>query len=114
MLVTDAMPCVGGEETRFTLQGRPIVARDGACFDAQGVLAGSTLDMAQAVANTHRLLGVDLDEALMMASAAPAAFMGLAAERGAIRPAFVADLVALNEDLTVWATWIGGAMRGGD
>ncbi len=111
MLVTDAMPCVGGDAPSFELQGRTIFVRDGACYDDQGVLAGSNLDMAAAVANAHRLLGLSLDQALAMASAAPAGFLGLDGQRGSVRSGLAADLVALNDDLGVWATWIDGAFE---
>ena len=111
MLVTDAMPCVGATADTFVLQGRTIHVRGGACYDDDGVLAGSNLDMARAVANAHQTLDLPLGEALAMASAAPAAFLGLSAERGTLAPGRAADLVALNDDLTVWASWIGGEME---
>jgi len=111
MLVTDAMPCVGGDAPSFELQGRTIFVRDGACYDDHGVLAGSNLDMAAAVANAHRLLGLGLDQALAMAGAAPAAFLGLSGQRGRLAPGLAADLVALDDALTVWATWIDGEMQ---
>jgi len=40
--------------------------------------------------------------------AAPAAFRGLQGERGRIAVGQAADLVLLDEDLQVRATWIGG------
>jgi len=108
MLVTDAMPCVGSDAPSFELQGRTIYVRDGACFDANGVLAGSAIDMASAVAGAHRHLGLPLAEAVAMASASPAAFLGQGGERGEIAPGMAADLVLLNDDLAVADTWIGG------
>ena len=75
MLVTDAMPTVGSESKEFVLQGKPIVARDGACFDEDGRLAGSDLDMAWAVRNAIGLLDLAPETAFAMASAAPAAFL---------------------------------------
>ena len=63
MLVTDAMPCVGSDQTAFNLQGKTIVLRDGACFDETGTLAGSALDMASAVRNAVAMLGLDLADA---------------------------------------------------
>lgn len=108
MLVSDAMPSVGAEGDHFILQGRRITVRDGLCYDDQGVLAGSDLDMASAVRNCVSMLGVDLSTALAMASASPAAFLGLSDRRGAITPGQAADLVALDHDLRVVETWIGG------
>jgi N-acetylglucosamine-6-phosphate deacetylase len=109
VLVTDAMPCVGSELTSFELQGKAIQVRDGACFDDDGTLAGSTLDMASAVRNTVRMLGLDLVEASRMASRNPAEFLGLDHELGRIAVGCFADLVLLNDDLEVLETWIHGA-----
>jgi N-acetylglucosamine-6-phosphate deacetylase len=108
MLVTDAMPCVGGDRHSFVLQGKTIFVRDGACYDGEGRLAGSDLDMASAVRNAVRLLGLSLAEASTMASGAPAAFLGLAEETGRIAAGLRADLVLLDDDLRVRETWIGG------
>ncbi|HEX5182243.1 MAG TPA: N-acetylglucosamine-6-phosphate deacetylase [Allosphingosinicella sp.] len=108
MLVTDAMPCVGGDRHSFILQGKTILVRDGACYDVEGRLAGSDLDMASAVRNAVRQLGLSLAEASTMASGAPAAFLGLAGETGRIAPGLRADLVLLDDDLCVRETWIGG------
>ena len=108
MLVTDAMPPVGGEREDFTLYGQTMTCRDGKCSTAEGTLAGSALDMASAVRNTVRRLGLPLDEACRMASAYPAEFLGLGHELGRIAPGYRADLVVLDEDLQVAGTWIGG------
>src|SRR5260370_32387731 len=40
MLVTDAMPPVGGSRTEFRLGGKQIIVRDGRCVTADGILAG--------------------------------------------------------------------------
>ncbi|WP_064745952.1 N-acetylglucosamine-6-phosphate deacetylase [Lysobacter antibioticus] len=108
MLVTDAMPPVGGEREDFVLYGQTMTCRDGKCSTAEGTLAGSALDMASAVRNSVRRLGLPLDEACRMASAYPADFLGLGDELGRIAPGYRADLVALDEDLQVTGTWIGG------
>ena len=109
MLVTDAMPSVGGPRDHFMLQGRRITVKDGRCKDEAGVLAGSDLDMGSAVRNAVSLLGLDLASALRMASAAPAAFVNLPGRRGEIAVGQAADLVVLGSDLTPTATWIDGA-----
>ena len=108
MLVTDAMPCVGSDQTRFLVQGKPIAARDGACYDEHGTLAGSILDMASAVRNAVKFLDLDLVTALRMASRNPAEFLGLGHELGRIAVGYRADLVLADEALGVLDTWIGG------
>jgi len=110
MLVTDAMPPVGGCRSSFSLCGQKITVREQSCVTEQGTLAGTALDMATAVKNCVRLLGVALPEALRFASANPAAFLGLDKMLGALAPGYRADLVAFDPDeMTVLATWLAGS-----
>ncbi|WP_408951407.1 N-acetylglucosamine-6-phosphate deacetylase [Lysobacter sp. Hz 25] len=108
MLVTDAMPPVGGTQEDFVLYGETMTCRDGKCTTAAGTLAGSALDMASAVRNTVQRLGLPLDEACRMASTYPAEFLGLGHELGRIAPGYRADLVVLDDGLRVTGSWIGG------
>ncbi|WP_342251029.1 N-acetylglucosamine-6-phosphate deacetylase [Sphingomonas sp. OTU376] len=108
MLVTDAMPSVGSLASEFLLQGRRITVKDGACRSDDGTLAGSHLDMAAAVRNAMSMLGLDIATAVELASASPAALIGLGRTRGRIAAGFLADLVLLDDAGRVIATWIGG------
>jgi N-acetylglucosamine-6-phosphate deacetylase len=109
MLVTDAMPPVGGSRQGFVLQGEAITVREGRCVTPDGVLAGSSLDMASAVRNCVSLLGLPLERALQLASAEPADFLGVGHFLGRLAPGYRADIVALNPaDLSVLATWVAG------
>jgi N-acetylglucosamine-6-phosphate deacetylase len=108
MLVTDAMPPVGNGAGSFVLQGKTIRVVDGVCRDEQGTLAGTALDMMAAVRNAVSMLGVDLAEALRMASEYPADFLGLGHELGRIAPGHRAHLALIDEALQVRRTWIDG------
>jgi N-acetylglucosamine-6-phosphate deacetylase len=111
MLVTDAMPPIGTDLKRFMLQGREIRIENGVCVNADGAIAGSHLDMAAAVRNSMSLLGLPLAQAVQLASANPAHFLGLGHELGAIEPGYRANLALLDATLHVTATWIGGEME---
>jgi N-acetylglucosamine-6-phosphate deacetylase len=108
MLVTDAMSCVGTIDKEFYLYGKKIEVRDGSCFDENGTLAGSALDMASAVRNLHKKIGIPLGECLQMASETPARFLGLENNIGSIRIGLDADLVLLNENIEVLSVWQKG------
>jgi N-acetylglucosamine-6-phosphate deacetylase len=65
--------------------------------------------MEGAVRNCVRLLGIGLPEALRLATATPAAFLGLAYRIGHLAPGCRADIVALDPDeVRVLATWVAG------
>jgi N-acetylglucosamine-6-phosphate deacetylase len=111
LLVTDAMPPVGSDHPEFVLNGETIIAKDGICQAAQGVLAGSALDMAGAVRNAVEMLGLPLDEAVRMASTYPADFLGLGASHGRIAVGYQADLVVMDDDYRALQSWIGGVCK---
>jgi N-acetylglucosamine-6-phosphate deacetylase len=109
ILVTDAMPPVGDGRSEFRLDGERILVQDGKCLRGDGTLAGSTLDMATAVRNCVRLLGVPLEDALRFASVHPASFLGLEHRLGRLAAGCRADMVAIDpQAITVLQTWIAG------
>lgn len=108
VLVTDAMPVVGSGKDSFELQGRTIRVIDGVCRDDKGTLAGTAIDMASAVRKCVSMLGLDLPEALRMASEYPADYLGLGHELGRIASGYRANLALLDGALYVRRTWIDG------
>jgi len=108
VLVTDAMPPVGSDKPEYVLNGQTIVARDGICQSNAGVLAGSALDMATGVRNLVDMVGLPLAEASRMASAYPAAWIGLERSHGRLAAGYRADFAVLDNTLHVRETWIGG------
>jgi N-acetylglucosamine-6-phosphate deacetylase len=111
MLVTDAMPSVGGSKT-FTIGGEAISVVGGKASNADGTIAGSDLDMASAVRNALSMLGLDLADAVTMASGNPAAFLGLDHELGRIAHGYRASMVLLDDKLQVAEIWIDGVRSG--
>jgi N-acetylglucosamine-6-phosphate deacetylase len=108
VIVTDAMPSVGSDADSFVLQGRTIRVVNGVLRDEQGTLAGTALDMATAVRNAVSMLGLEMPEAIRMASQYPAEYLGLGHELGRIAPGYRANLALFDEHLQVRRTWIDG------
>lgn len=112
MLVTDAMPPAAGTQSSFELFGQRIAVQGQCCVTAAGRLAGTALNMASAVHNCTRLLGVSLSSALRFASLEPARFLGIDDRVGRLAPGYRADMVALNPDtLAILGTWLAGKWR---
>jgi len=108
ILVTDAMAGTGMPDGEYTLGGVTVTVRDGVARDPRGALAGSTLTMERAVANMAAASGMGLAAALTMATRTPARAIGLGERKGSIAPRYDADLVVLEEDLTVALTVVAG------
>src|SRR5262249_7645465 len=108
MLVTDAMPLVGTDSHEFQLQGRRMTLEAGRLTGPDGTLGGAHLTMIEAVRYAATTLGVDLGDALTMASRTPATFLGLQSELGRVAPRYRADLVAFNGRFEVLETWVAG------
>jgi N-acetylglucosamine-6-phosphate deacetylase len=112
ILVTDAMPPVGGTQSSFQLQGETVLVRGDRCVRSDGRLTGANLTMAGAVGNCVRLLGVPLTDALRLASAHPADMLGLGDKLGKLAPGYRADMVAFEEPaISVLQTWVAGTHR---
>lgn len=110
MLVTDAMPSVGSAQKSFTLQGRTITVQDGVCVAPDGALAGSDLDMNQALRNAMSMLGVTLADAAAMASLNPAQFLRIA-DLGVIASGVRANFVLLDDTMRATHCWIDGTLN---
>jgi N-acetylglucosamine-6-phosphate deacetylase len=111
VLITDAMAPLGTELRTFTLHDETITVRDGACYRTDGVLAGSVLALNQAIRNMHELAGVELVEAIAMASSNAARAIGRDDITGSLAPSLDADVVILNDDLSPWLTLVQGEIR---
>ena len=112
MLVTDAMPPVGGTNSSFMLHGQEITVCAGRCTRSDGMLAGAALDMATAVRNSVNLLGLTVPDAIKLATITPAAFLGLNHTLGRVCRGYRADLVAFfPANMEIIATWVAGKCK---
>ncbi len=96
ILVTDAMPPVGGKKDQFILEDLEVLVCDGKCVTNNGTLAGAAISMEDAVRYVVRELGLPLSDAVIMASQTPARFMGLSDQIGSFKNGTDADFVLLN------------------
>jgi N-acetylglucosamine-6-phosphate deacetylase len=107
-LVTDATQAAGLPDGDHALGGRRITVVGGEARTPEGSLAGSTLTMDRAVQVCVEQAGIPLPDALTMASATPAALLGLGRVKGRIAPGADADLVVLDGGWRAVGTMIAG------
>jgi len=107
-LVTDAMSPMGTDMTSFFLNGREIFREGGRLTLADGTLAGADIDMASCVRYMRDTVGIELEEALRMASLYPAEAIGMAGRKGRLTHGHDADIAVIDGNVAVVSTWIAG------
>jgi N-acetylglucosamine-6-phosphate deacetylase len=107
VLVTDMIAGAGLGPGEYELGGLKIRVDGGSARLLDGTLAGSVLTMDEAVRNCVSLVGTSIAEACRMASEVPARVLG-ATGKGRLATGADADLVLLDEELRVLATYVGG------
>ena len=107
-LVSDAMPSAAGGPDHFELQKRP-VRREGTRLTLEdGTLAGSNTTLLESIHFLVRVVGIQLETALEMATLTPARLLKINNQYGRIAPRFKASLLHLSSDLETKQTWIDG------
>ncbi|MBB5040925.1 N-acetylglucosamine-6-phosphate deacetylase [Shinella fusca] len=107
-LVTDAMSPMGTDMTSFFLNGREIFREGGRLTLADGTLAGADIDMASCVRYMRDTVGIELEEALRMASLYPAEAIGMTGRKGRLTHGHDADFAVIDGNVAVVSTWIAG------
>jgi N-acetylglucosamine-6-phosphate deacetylase len=106
-LVTDSIAGAGMGPGVYQLDGQDILVDETLAKLPDGKLAGSVLSLDQAVRNVIAWAGSSVSEACRMASEVPARILGLES-KGTLAPGKDADLVLLDEQLHVSATFRDG------
>ena len=96
-LISDSMEAAGLPDGQYDLGGQAVFVQGGAARLANGVLAGSTLLMHQAVRNMIKLAGIAPEQVVPMATSTPADSVG-AKGFGRIEPGAVGVLALMDAD----------------
>ncbi len=108
ILISDAMRATGLGDGDYELGGQAVCVRDGAARSADGALAGSTVLLDEILRRVMRFAGLDLAQALPMATAVPAAALGLAGQKGSLQSGADADVILLDDEAQVKLTMVAG------
>jgi N-acetylglucosamine-6-phosphate deacetylase len=108
VLVTDAMRATGMPPGEYAVGDRTVVLEGGAVRLPDGALAGSVLTLDRALLGLHRATGRPLHELWPTASRNAARVAGVADRKGLIARGRDADLVLVDDDVTVQLTVVEG------
>ncbi|MEI5889150.1 N-acetylglucosamine-6-phosphate deacetylase [Bacillus luti] len=111
VMVSDCMMAGGMSEGTYQLGEFPVKVKDGMARLENGSLAGSILQLKDAVKNVVDWGIAAPKEAIYMASTAPAKSIQLDSECGKIAEGYAADFIVLTPAMDLAATYLDGVCR---
>lgn len=109
MFVTDCMRGGGIGDGESTLGEFEVIIKDGAArLKSSGSLAGSVLELIEAVQNVVHWGIATPEEAIKMASIVPAQSVGIDDVCGQIKEGYAADFIVLDNQLKLEKTYLNG------
>lgn len=108
ILISDAMMAAGLEDGEYLLGGQKVIVEDGKTKLESGSIAGSTLNLRQAVFNLVKHLQVPIKEAVKMASLNAAKSINMDREIGSIEIGKKADLLLFDENINIKKVFLNG------
>jgi len=111
MLVTDATAPAGANIDQFNFVGTTVYYKDGKCFGEDGTLGGSAITLIESIEQCVKHVGIELDEAIRMATIYPARAISIDAKLGSICEGKIANLAIFDKDYKVNATVVNGLYK---
>jgi N-acetylglucosamine-6-phosphate deacetylase len=109
ILITDAISATGMPDGKYMLGSFEVEVKGDRC-EFEGRLAGSVLTLERAVRNVMRFAGLNLQDAVRLATLNPAVRLDITGRAGLIAPGRRADLVLLTEKGEVARVFTGGEL----
>jgi N-acetylglucosamine-6-phosphate deacetylase len=108
ILITDGMQAMGLPDGQYIYNGVEYESNDGAAKYKDGTLIGTALGLSELVKRLISFTNCGLDVAVKTVTENPARLLGIEDRKGSIAVGKDADLVLLDEDLSVHTTIVGG------
>ncbi|MFH1719816.1 MAG: N-acetylglucosamine-6-phosphate deacetylase [Planctomycetota bacterium] len=106
--ITDGMQAIGFGDGKFVYNGVEYESRQGVARYKDGTLIGTALGLSQMLGRFIAFTNCPLEVAVKTVTENPAELLGLQDRKGTIAPGKDADLILLDDDLSVHTTIVGG------
>ena len=102
LIISDSMRATGMPDGQYTLGGLDVkVTGNRATLVSDGALAGSVTNLADCMRTAVTQMGIPLETAVACATKNPAISLGIYEERGSISVGKKADILLLDQNLTL-------------
>jgi len=108
VLITDGMQAMGLPDGQYVYNGVEYESKNGAARYKDGTLIGTSLGLSELVKKLIRFTDCSLDVAVRTVTENPARLLCIEDRKGSIAVGKDADLVLLDDDLSVRTTIVGG------
>ena len=108
ILISDSMRAKYLSEGNYTLGGLPVIVKDGTARLHDGTLAGSILQLNNALKNIQKPLNLTIEEASDLVSKNPSRNLHLDHLIGSINEGKYADLTIVDKDFNIYMTIVHG------
>jgi len=106
--ITDGMQAMGLPDGQYIYNDMEYEAKEGTARYHDGTLIGTALGLNQMAARLMQFTGCSLPVAIRTVTENPARVLRLAEKKGSVRVGYDADLMLLNDDLSVHTTIVAG------
>lgn len=107
VLISDSMEACGMPDGEYALGGQPVFVTGTTAVLKDGTLAGSATNLMGCVKKAYEF-GIPYEKAVKCASLNPARAIGVDKERGSLEVGKYADIVIVNDDLSVDTVFVMG------
>jgi len=108
--ITDGMHGIGLPEGRYIYNGKEYESKNGAARYLDGTLIGSTMSLGTIAVKFMEFTGCTFETAIDTVTTIPAKLLGIDDRKGSLEPGKDADIVLLDDDYSVYATFVEGAL----
>lgn len=108
VLITDSMRAGCMKKGEYELGGQKVIVDAVSARLEDGTLAGSILTLNKAVYNVINSLGLNLIDAVKMATINPAKVIKIDDKKGSLNKGKDADIIVFNDDIEVLYTFVNG------
>ncbi|MGO1368431.1 N-acetylglucosamine-6-phosphate deacetylase [Senegalia sp. (in: firmicutes)] len=107
-LISDCMRAGGLSDGKYSLGELEVIVKDSIARTENGSLAGSTLKIKNGVKNIKEATGINLYEAIRLASIIPAKAMNMDDQIGSIKKGKRANITVIDDDFNIYMTIVDG------